>query len=166
MQKALMSLAVVALLSGAAHAEDAGAPKKPARSAKAAKASAQPATQVTKSPMAIDISSARWVSLPGGTQSAPLGGDITKGPYGAFRKFGAGTTNALHTHSYDLRMIVISGTLLGGVKESAEKEYGPGTYLFLPAGMKHITGCKAGADCFIYQEGKGPFDSKPVVATR
>jgi hypothetical protein len=51
-------------------------------------------------------------------------------------KFAAGTDNGLHTHTYDIKAVVISGTFLYGSGGAAPKNLGPGSYLLIPGGMK------------------------------
>jgi hypothetical protein len=33
----------------------------------------------------------------------------------------------------------------------------------MPANWVHVSGCRAGADCVFYQDGRGRFDFKPVA---
>jgi hypothetical protein len=35
----------------------------------------------------------------------------------------------------------------------------------MPGNWVHVSGCRAGSDCVLYQEGKGKFDFKPVAQT-
>ena len=51
------------------------------------------------------------VKLHAGGLTATAWGDPSKGPHGAFHKFPAGFATPLHTHSSDLRIVVISGTM-------------------------------------------------------
>jgi hypothetical protein len=36
--------------------------------------------------------------------------------------------------------------------------------VMMPANWVHVSGCRVGSDCLLYQEGKGKFDFKPVTA--
>jgi anti-sigma factor ChrR (cupin superfamily) len=45
-----------------------------------------------------------------GVKVADVWGDHTKGAYGAFIKFPAGWAAPLHTHTNDLKIVVVSGT--------------------------------------------------------
>ena len=93
--------------------------------------------------------------VPGVTQ-AVLWGDPTKGKYGAITKFAAGIKHPLHTHSSDIKMVVISGTLIIG-SEGVEHKLSPGSYILAPAGKKHTSGSDAGSECMFFEEGSGKF---------
>ncbi len=97
-----------------------------------------------------------------GVMKADLWGNAAKGAHGSLVKFAAGTGNGLHTHTYDIKAVVISGTFLYGSGGAAPKKLGPGSYLLIPGGMKHTSGCDAGADCLFFEEQSGTFDIKPV----
>ncbi len=97
-----------------------------------------------------------------GVTKADLWGNAAKGAHGSLVKFAAGTDNGLHTHTYDIKAVVVSGNFLYGSGEEPAKKLGPGSYLFIPAGMKHTSGCDAGADCLFFEEQPGKFDIKPV----
>jgi quercetin dioxygenase-like cupin family protein len=117
----------------------------------------------TKAAVVMPAADLKWADMPvKGVQSAPLWGDMSKGAYGALIKFASGTIVPLHTHSHDLKAVVISGTLYTGADEASAKDLGPGSYVLQPAGWKHITGCRAGADCIFFTEGSGKFDLKTV----
>ncbi len=77
------------------------------------------------------------------------------GGYAAFTKFAAGTKIALHTHSNNISMVIISGTFLYG-DAANEKELGSGIYLFIPSGIKHTSGAKT--DCVIFEQSNAKFD--------
>jgi quercetin dioxygenase-like cupin family protein len=97
-----------------------------------------------------------------GVTKADLWGNAAKGVHGSLVKFAAGTDNGLHTHTYDIKAVVISGTFLYGSGGAAPQKLGPGSYLLIPGGMKHTSGCDAGADCLFFEEQSGKFDIKPV----
>jgi quercetin dioxygenase-like cupin family protein len=107
----------------------------------------------------------KWVDVPDakGAQQAVVYGDPQKGANGSFAKFAAGTELPLHTHTSAGRSVVISGTMLEAPEGQKPKELGPGSYFYLPGGMKHTTACKAGADCVIYSHWSGAFDMKPAT---
>jgi quercetin dioxygenase-like cupin family protein len=97
-------------------------------------------------------------AIPGVTK-AVLWGDPTKGPYGAITRFTKGTKNGWHTHSNDLKIVVISGAFLYD-NGSGEKRLGPGSYLYEPGGLKHTSAASADSDLMFFEEGSGPFDIK------
>jgi quercetin dioxygenase-like cupin family protein len=107
-----------------------------------------------------------WVDAPGvkGVQQSVAWGDPAKAAHGSFAKFASGTETPLHTHPATGRSVVVSGTLVIGLEGQTPKELGPGSFFSLPGGMKHTTGCKAGADCVIYSEWLGAFGLTPVPA--
>ena len=116
----------------------------------------------------VEISAAelKWTEVPetGGVQVAPLWGEMMKGAHGAMAKFPPGSTHPLHTHTPDLKVVVVSGGFTYGTEGGPEKVYGPGSYLMIPGGTKHTSGCAAGAPCLLFQEGSAKFDMKLVGA--
>jgi quercetin dioxygenase-like cupin family protein len=125
----------------------------------------KPATKM-KAPVTMTAADMKWTDMAAkGVQSATLWGDMNKGAFGALIKFTAGTTMPLHTHSSELKLVVISGTLFVGADAASAKDLGPGSYALQPAGWKHVTGCRVGADCIFFTEGSGKFDMKPVGGT-
>ncbi len=109
----------------------------------------------------------RWTALPlfKGMEVAALWGDPSVGPYGAFVKLPANTNHTLHTHARDRKVVVMSGLFLYGPEGGPEKTFGGGSYLMIPAGLKHTTGCAAGAPCILFQEQAGKLDNKAAVPT-
>ena len=115
----------------------------------------------------------KWADVPappgaptspaGGAQVANVVGDAMKGAYSAFAKIPAGQMHPLHTHTADTKAVVVSGTFLVGPEGGPEKKLGPGSYFMVPGGMKHTSGCAAGAPCVLFQEGPAKFDMKPVA---
>ena len=103
---------------------------------------------------------------PAGIQMAPLWGDMSKGAYGVMTKFAAGVKNPLHWHTNDVKVVIVKGTFLAGPDDVSAKEYGPGSYLFIPGGKKHVSGCKEGAECLLFQEGPAKFDLIPAGGTQ
>jgi hypothetical protein len=60
--------------------------------------------------------------------------------------------------------VIISGVRYTGTDAASARDFGPGSIVRMPADWVHVSGCRAGADCLFYQEGKGRFDFKPVAA--
>lgn len=107
----------------------------------------------------------KWADVPGappGVKQAVLWGDPAKGAFGALQKFVPGFSAPLHTHSSDLSVVVISGTMIDGPEGGPEKKLPAGSYLFLPSTYKHTTRCDAGSECVFFVEAKGKFDVKMV----
>lgn len=96
-----------------------------------------------------------------GVLKVVLWGDPTKGAYATITKFAKGAKNALHTHSHNIKVVVISGTFVydsGG----GEKRLGSGSYVFEPAGTQHTSGAGLDGECVFFEESDGAFDLKPV----
>ena len=121
--------------------------------------------KMKKEPVMWAAEDIKWVEMkdgPPGVMVATLWGDMTKGAYGAFVKFSpANTKNPLHTHSSDIKAVVLSGTFTSGPEGGPEKTYGAGSYLFVPGGWKHTSGA-GDAGCTFFMEQSGKFDMKPV----
>lgn len=108
----------------------------------------------------------KWVDMAGGppgVKIVDLWGDHTKGAYGAMIKFPAGTTAPLHTHTSDMRVVIVSGTWIHTPEGKPESRLGPGSYLLQPGGSyRHTTACDKGSDCVIFAESGAKFDLKVV----
>jgi quercetin dioxygenase-like cupin family protein len=107
----------------------------------------------------------KWETMknaPPGAMVANLWGDISKGAYGALVKLPAGLETPLHTHSHDVKLVIISGTMLHTPEGGKEMRYGPGSYLFIPNTDRHITKISSDGPCLLFQESDGAFDLKPV----
>jgi hypothetical protein len=115
-------------------------------------------------PMMASFQDLKWTTLPGrmGMEYSILSGDPEVGAYTEFRKVLAGTDNPRHRHSSEIKNVIISGTWYTGADAASAKDLGPGSVVVMPADWVHVSGCRAGSDCVIYQEGKGKFDFKPV----
>ena len=116
------------------------------------------------SPLMISFAELKWIELPEvkGTQFAVLSGDPKTGPYTQMRRVPAGTDNPLHTHSSQIKNVIIQGVLYIGVNFAAARDFGPGSVIVMPADWVHVSGCRPGSDCVFYQEGKGKFDYHPA----
>jgi quercetin dioxygenase-like cupin family protein len=96
-----------------------------------------------------------------GVSKAILWGNPEKGAYGSLTRFAKGQRNPLHTHSNAIKIVVVSGTFVYD-SGAGEKALGPGSYLLQPAGVKHVSGAGADADCLFFEESDGLFDLHPV----
>jgi quercetin dioxygenase-like cupin family protein len=121
--------------------------------------------QESKPPVMMSFADLKWVQLAErkGMQFAPLSGDPKTGPYTQIRKVPAGTDNPLHSHSSEIKNVIISGTWYTGPDAAAAKDFGPGSVIVMPADWVHVSGCRSGSECVLYQEGKGKFDFKPAA---
>jgi len=125
----------------------------------------KPAAKEGVTPMMVSFADLKWTELPGrkGVQVAVLSGDPKKGEYTQMRKVPAGTANPLHTHSSEIKNVIISGVWYTGADVATARDFGPGSIVMMPANWIHVSGCRAGSDCVFYQEGKGKFDFRPAA---
>jgi quercetin dioxygenase-like cupin family protein len=118
-----------------------------------------------KKPVVWPAADLKWepaAGAPPGVMGVTLWGDPTKGAYGAIQKFPPGFSAPLHTHSSDLKMVIISGTVIHGPEGKPEVRLSAGSYLFEPSTYKHTTGCDKASECVFFIESNGKFDVKMV----
>jgi hypothetical protein len=119
--------------------------------------------QAPAKPLMVALSDLEWSALPDRPgQVSVLSGDPKVGPYTQIRKVPGGTANPRHAHSSDITNVVISGTWYTGVDSASARDFGPGSVVFMPGNWAHVSGCRAGSECVLYQDGKGKFDFKPA----
>jgi anti-sigma factor ChrR (cupin superfamily) len=138
-----------------------------ARGPAGAKAKASPYDRLVVKP-AVDLT---WTDLDPkgapGVKVAKLWGDHTKGAFGAFFKLPAGFAVPLHTHTYDIKVVIVSGTYIQVPEGRPEFRIGPGSYFLQPGGdYRHTTACDTTSECVFLAESKGKFDLKVVDAGR
>ena len=108
----------------------------------------------------------KWADLdPGapGVKVADLWGNHANGAFGALFKLPAGFAAPLHTHTYDMKVVIMSGTYIQAPEGKPEFRLGPGSYFLQPGGnYRHTTTCDKASDCVFLVESNGPFDLKPV----
>lgn len=123
-------------------------------------AKAKPAMHAMAKPVVWPADQLKWTDAPGvpGVKIAVLWGDPAKGPHAALHKFPAGFKAPLHSHSADLRQVVVSGTMIHGEADGKETRLGPGSYLFGPHTEQHTTACDAASECVMFVEANGKFD--------
>lgn len=133
-----------------------------------AQEAAQPKPAMKRAAVLKAAEDLKWTDVPNvkGVQQAVAWGNPQKGPHGAFDKFAAGTQVPLHSHTANLRSVIISGTMVFAMDGQSAKELGPGSFAFLPSGAKHTTACKAGADCVLYSQASGAFDVVPAEGAK
>jgi anti-sigma factor ChrR (cupin superfamily) len=110
----------------------------------------------------------KWTDLdPGapGVKVADLWGNHANGAFGALFRLPAGFAAPLHTHTHDMKVVIISGTYIQVPEGKPEFRLGPGSYFLQPGGSyRHTTTCDKASDCVFFVDSKGPFDLKPVDA--
>lgn len=96
-----------------------------------------------------------------------LWGDHTKGAFGALVKFPAGYMVPPHTHTADMRSVIISGTFIHTPQGKPSVNLPAGSYLVQPGGdYVHTTACGKESECVFFTESTGAFDLKPVEAKK
>jgi quercetin dioxygenase-like cupin family protein len=126
---------------------------------------ASSAQEGSKTPLMLSFTDLKWTELAErkGMQFALISGDPKTGAYTQMRKVPAGTDNPLHSHSSEIKNVIISGVWYTGADKAAARDFGPGSVVMMPADWVHVSGCRAGSDCLFYQEGEGKFDFKPAA---
>jgi len=100
-----------------------------------------------------------------GVKVADLWGNHAVGAFGAFFKLPAGFVAPLHTHTYAMKVVFVSGTYIQAPEGKAEVRLGPGSYMMQPGGnYRHTTSCDKASECVFFVESNGKFDLKPVTA--
>ncbi|HEV8177571.1 MAG TPA: DUF4437 domain-containing protein [Gemmatimonadales bacterium] len=100
-----------------------------------------------------------------GVKVADLWGNHQRGAFGAFFKLPAGFAAPLHTHSHDIKVVIVSGTYIQAPEEKPEFRLGPGSYLMQPGGnYRHTTRCDQASECLFFVESNGAFDLQPAAA--
>jgi hypothetical protein len=100
-----------------------------------------------------------------GVKVADLWGNHATGAFGALFKLPAGFAAPLHTHTYDMKVVIVSGTYIQAPDGKPEFRLGPGSYFMQPGGnYRHTTTCDKASDCVFFVESRGGFDLKVVDA--
>jgi hypothetical protein len=97
-----------------------------------------------------------------GVRVADLWGNHAKGAFGAFFRLPAGFVAPLHTHTFAMKVVFLTGTYIQAPEGKAEVRLGPGSYMMQP--YRHTTSCDKVSDCLFFVESDGAFDLKPVEA--
>jgi anti-sigma factor ChrR (cupin superfamily) len=128
-------------------------------------ANAKRASQAAASRLVImPASDVKWTDLdPGapGVKVADLWGNHASGAFGALFKLPAGFAAPLHTHTYDMKVVILSGTYIQAPEGKPEFRLGPGSYFLQPGGeYRHTTSCDQASDCVFFVESKGKVRSQ------
>jgi len=100
-----------------------------------------------------------WVEVPEipGAARALLWGDPAKGAYGALNRWKFNTKLAEVARASDAHFVILAGTFSLEI-EGGYKEFGPGSYVMVPKGVKHALGCEAAGECRFLMHQPGPAD--------
>jgi len=73
----------------------------------------------------MDSANAAYREARPGISKALVWGDDTKGPYGSFTKFATGVKNPLHSHTNDIRIVVLKGAYIYEPEHGEKWRVGP-----------------------------------------
>lgn len=113
-------------------------------------------------PVLVESAKADFKEVVPGVKKKVLWGNHDAGPYGAFTKFEPGATNPLHSHSSDLRIVVLQGAYIYKPRTGKERRVGAGSFLSVPGGDIHVSGGDPKEGALFYEESTGGFDLKLV----
>jgi quercetin dioxygenase-like cupin family protein len=115
--------------------------------------------------MHISSKTGKWVDGPLETvKMIPIRGDMQKGAYATFTKFTPGADHGWHTHTNDVRIVVLDGAYLYRDESGKDLRVVAGEYFSVPGGQKHWSGGDVRAGCLFFQEAEGKFDLTPAEA--
>ncbi len=118
--------------------------------------------QSKKEPVFVESQKAEFKEIAPGVKKKILWGNHDKGPYGAFTKFEPGLTNPLHTHTNEVRIVVLQGAYIYKPQNGTERRVGVGSYLSIPGGDVHVSSGDPKEGALFYEESPGSFDLKVV----
>jgi glyoxylate utilization-related uncharacterized protein len=97
-----------------------------------------------------------------GVVSAPVSGDMAKGPSRFFLKYPAGFVTPKHHHTADHYVAMVSGTITLTV-DGKEHKLGPGSYFALTGHATHVARVEGKEDAVMFIQADGAWD---VVAEK
>lgn len=96
-----------------------------------------------------------------GFRSTVLWGDQDRGAWGGLSRAAAGHSEAWHTHSSALRLVVISGQLTVEDGAAPTMAVGPGSFIEIPANVRHRAVCGPQEECVFAASQAARYDRIP-----
>jgi len=118
--------------------------------------------QSKKEPVFVESGKAEFKEVIPGVKKKILWGKDDVGPYGALTKFDPGLTNPLHTHTNEVRIVVLQGAYIYKPQNGNERRVGAGSYISIPGGDVHVSMGDPKEGALFYEESPGKFDLKLV----
>lgn len=118
--------------------------------------------QNKKEPVFVESDKAEFKEIVPGVKKKILWGNHDVGPYGAFTKFDPGLTNPLHTHTHEVRIVVLQGAYIYKPQNGNERRVGAGSYISIPGGDVHVSMGDPKEGALFYEESPGKFNLKLV----
>ena len=107
------------------------------------------------------VSELSFKSSSPGAERAVLWGNPEKGEWGGISRRMPGVAEPWHTHSHDLRLVVLTGTAhIEGTAEGS-RELSPSSFVDIPAYVRHRAICGAQQECTWLVVQSGRFDMLP-----
>jgi quercetin dioxygenase-like cupin family protein len=106
----------------------------------------------------VDSATAAYKPMNPGASGVTVWGDPDAGAHGVFVKLEPGADVGLHTHTNDVRIVVLKGAYIYKPENGAELRVSAGHYLFVPGGVRHNTGSDAKEGALFYHHGDAKFD--------
>ncbi len=116
------------------------------------------AAQDKKEVKIVDSAKVEFKELAPGASIATLWGDPNLGASGNFVKFEPGAKFDMHTHTSDMRLVVLKGAYVYKPEKGEERRISAGQYISLPGGDRHVSTGDAKDGALFYQETSGKFD--------
>lgn len=103
----------------------------------------------------------RWSDVAGipGARQALLWGDPKAGEHGTLNRWKFNTKLPARVSAHDVRIVVFTGTFTLEAEGAGHREFGPGSVVVLPRGLKHTLGCEASGECNFVMHQPGPADA-------
>lgn len=85
-------------------------------------------------------------------------GDMTRGEHGTYIRMPAGFDGAVHIHTHDFWVAVVSGVAVNSAVGGIDVPLPQGSFWFQPGGRPHYTKCLSQVECVFFVNQNGPFD--------